>query len=275
MLGVEQIAALVVGSVAAGLAAFRFYGRQHIVRSYREGRNLRLKGEYEKADQKLSVASVGYPSAQCLRFWIMIETAKVDEARAIAKQIPPTLGGQECVTWLSLRFDTLTKAEEEAARLLHLMNAAKEVAPYMEASTLYTHACLLVEEGSLNYALEKLSNSIQIARQAYGMESVYAVPQAVALAYLNFLVGNFEKSGKLLVGGLRAYKKELGELHPRTARVQAMLAIVAAAVGIDEPARKELTHAADCFHRAGLDDSEEARTTVRALMWLGKPVGRV
>jgi hypothetical protein len=271
-IGIEQIAALVVGSVAAGLAAFRIFGRQHVARSYAEGRKLRLLGDYDKADQKLAVASVGYPSAQYLRFWMMIETLRIGEARALAKEIPPTLGGQECRTWLALRHDTLSKAEEEVARLLHLMNLSKDVQPYMEASTLYTHACLLIEEGSLNFALEKLTNAIRIARDAYGMDSIYTVPPAVALAYLYYLAGNFEKSAKLLAAGLRAYKKGLSDVHPRTARVRAMLGIVAAAVGADEIARKELTSAANCFHQSGLDDSEEARTSVRALARLRKPV---
>jgi hypothetical protein len=266
--GIEQIIALAVGTVAAGLAAFRFYGRRLIVQSYTDGRRLRLLGDYEQADKKLAVASVSYPSAQILRFWMMVETVRIADAQALLKELPVTLSAQEGATWLALRQDSIAKAEQEVAKLLHLMNLGK-LLPYQEASCLYTHACLLVEEGSNGYALEKFNSSINIARDNYGMASIYTVPQAVALSYLNFCAGNFDKSAKLLANGLRAYRKELGEHHPRTARVRAMLAIVAGSMSFDEPARRELTLAANSFHRAGMDDTDDARTTIRALAWLG------
>lgn len=262
--GIEQIIAGAIGLLAAGFAAFRFFGRRHIIRSYQQGRELRLRGDYERADQLLAVASVAYPSAQILRFWMMVERRRIDDARVLLKELPKTLSGQEGEVWLALRFDTLAKAEGEAAKLLHLTNATRPL-PFMEASTLYTHACLLIEEGSHGYAVEKLSQAMHVAKRAYGTDSVYTVPPAVALAYVNFLAGNFEKSAKLLANGLRAYRTGLGDEHPRTARVRAMLGIVAGAVGMDDPARKELSTAGQCFQRCGMCDTDDARTTQRAL----------
>lgn len=265
--GIEQIIAGAIGLLAAGFAAFRFFGRRHIIRSYRQGRELRLHGDYERADQLLAVASVAYPSAQILRFWMMVERCRIDDAKVLLNAIPKTLSGQEGEVWLALRFDSLAKAEAEAAKLLHLMNATKPL-PFMETSTLYTHACLLIEEGSHGYAVEKLSLAMHAARTAYGTDCVYAVPPAVALAYLNFLAGNFEKSAKLLANGLRAYRTGLGDEHPRTARVRAMLGVVAGAVGMDEPARKELSTAVQCFQQFDMTHTDDARTTQRALEWL-------
>lgn len=257
-----------VGVIAAGLALFRLMGRNKIIKTYQEGRALRLAGDYEQADRILSVASIGFPSARVLRFWIMLEKGHAEDARVLLTEIPRTLAGQECATWLALRHDRLTVAEQEVGKLMQLMDMNKETPPWLLSSAIYTHACLMIEENSLNYALEKLSNSIQIARRAYGYESIYAVPQAVALSYLHFLTGNFEKSGKLLATGFRAYRNALGDDHPRTARIRALLGIVAGAVGLVAESKAELQRAALALHKHGLDDSVDAKTILRAVTWL-------
>lgn len=256
------------GVVAAGLAAFRLYGRRQVIKTYQEGRSLRLVGDYAQAERMLSVASIGFPSARVLRFWLMLERGQVADARVLLAEIPRTLAGQECATWLALRHDRLTSAEQEVGRLMQLMEMSKDAPPWLSSSAIYTHACLMIEEDSLNYATEKLSNSIQIARRAYGPESIYAVPPAVALSYLHFLKGNFEKSGKLLSTGLVAYSKSLGADHPRTARLRVMLGIVAAAAGVVTEPRADIQRAALTFKKYGLESSEDARTVTRVLLWL-------
>jgi hypothetical protein len=265
--GVEVLVGC-VAVIAAALAGFRLYGRRQIIKTYQDGRALRLAGDYDSADKMLSVASIGFPSARVLRFWMMLEKQQVDDARVPLTEIPRTLAGQECATWLALRHDRLSAAEQEVGKLMQLMDMNKEAAPWLMSSAIYTHACLMIEEDSLNYATEKLSASIQIARRAYGPDSIYAVPQAVALSYLHFIKGNFEKSGSLLSVGLRAYSKALGPDHPRTARLRAMLGIVAGAVGVFTEPRAELNRATQALAKHGLQDTKDAQTIKRAALWL-------
>lgn len=149
--------------------------------------------------------------------------------------------------WDMLRNGSLPAAEQAAAEMLHAAGDGSHLPPYLYGSILYTHGCLLVEEDSVKFAVERFSAASQIAKSRYGAHSVYAAPPAVGLAWLHFRGGNFEKSAKLLSYALHVYQDEFGYEHPRTIRVRAMLALVAFAVGLTKESQRELQAAASAM----------------------------
>jgi hypothetical protein len=270
----EVIGGVIVAAAAAGIT-YRMWQAKRFTSSYQEGRKLRLHADYDGAEAALLSSPKLGMHAQLLRFWMDIERLRVADARAVLAQIQANpdsakyvifaLATHECAMWLALRHDSISKAEQEAAQLLNWMNTAKSLPAYLHSSALYSHGCLLIENSSDKYAAERFSNSLQISRNAYGFDSIYAVPPAVAMAYLHFCAGSFEKSAKLLANGLSVYSRALGDFHPRTARLRVMLAIVASVCGFEERAAKEIRAGLDVFQKFGMLDSEAARTAQRAL----------
>lgn len=175
---------------------------------------------------------------------------------------------QDAGTWFAVRYKPLSDAEQSAARLLHYMADGSHLSPYVYASALYTHGCLLIEEGSLSFAAERFSAASNVAKTSYGQSCVYAVPPAVALAWLHLDKNNLEKSAKLLLFGLRTYTAELGAEHPRTARLRVLLALVAAAGGLVAEPRAQLRLAASVFAEKGMSNCPDALIVKDALRWL-------
>ncbi len=175
---------------------------------------------------------------------------------------------QDAGTWFAVRYQPLTEAEQCAARLLHFVGDGSHLSPYLYASALYTHGCLLIEEGSFKFAAERFSAASEIAKTSYGQNCVYAVPPAVALAWLHFDKNNLEKSAKLLLFGLRSYTAELGAEHPRTARIRALLALVAAAAGLVDEPKLQMRLASSAFAEKGLSTCPDALIVKDALRWL-------
>jgi hypothetical protein len=185
-----------------------------------------------------------------------IAAARVVSRKQAAARFHKRFCEIEMAAWNALRHEPLSAAEQATATLLHVVGDGKRLPPYLYASALYTHGCLLVEEESTKYAVERFSSSMSIARNRYGFTCPHAVPPAVALAYLHYLSGNLEKSAKLLAHGLFVYREKLGADHPRTARVKAMLALVAFAVGFVKEAQADVKAARDTIAHGLTPDAE-------------------
>lgn len=275
--------------IAAGTVA---WVRNRVSGAYQHGRAYRLRADYRKADETLFEAAnwsrklkgIMSPVAiqsDLLRFWCLIEQGKGSEAQKLLgseelQSVLPlkpevSVPVHEANCWLSLRYDSLNLAEQAAGKLLHATGDGARLPRYIYSSVLFTHGCLLIEEGSTKYAVERLSASSQIAKTTYGSLSMYAVPASVALAWLHFRNGHLEKSAKLLAHGLAVYSRELGADHPRTARVKAMLAFVAFAVGFFNESQQQMKESAAAFQKHGLQNSGDALLIRDAMLRLRSP----
>lgn len=159
---------------------------------------------------------------------------------AIAAGRDTILLGREMRLWYALRNEPLSKAEEAATAMLHFADQHAKLPAFIYGSALYTHGCLLVDEESWKYALERFSASRHLIREAYGDDAPHTVPPAIGLAWLYFRNGHFLNAAKLLAEALRVYESSLGAQHFRTARVRAMLAFIAYAVGLPDDGKREL-----------------------------------
>lgn len=190
-----------------------------------------------------------------VRFWRQKQQSKRYDALLVIERS----------AYLTLRSQPLAAAERQMAELLHVTGDLNRLPPYIHASILYTHGCLLIEENSLKYAVERFSGALQIARSAYGHNTIYAVPPAVALAFIHFTHGHLEKSGRLLAHCLRCYRGKFGEDDRRTVRVRAMLAMVAFAAGLTQEAISELRESARQLDAVPLGGTADAATVRQAI----------